>query len=184
MAAPTDHISLRCTLSLSQRCSPALVLADAVHGRGIGKEGSVLFGLKWSLWRLAVPTISLPFRHQAWLTIDAAFIETKPPRSEPWTQAAACYQYLDINHERWWLVVVLGDCISRTIFFAQMLFKYLIFLSVSLTHSIVLVLYMYDKKCHRVESIVAAYKGVMMAGRRDREDGSIAKETSSLFPKQ
>lgn len=54
----------------------------------------------------------------------------------------------------------------------------------SLTHSIVLVLYMYDKKCHRAESIVGAYKGVMMAGRRDREDGSIAKETSSLFPKQ
>lgn len=48
----------------------------------------------------------------------------------------------------------------------------------------VLVIYMYDKKCHRVESIVGAYKGVMMAGRRDREDGSIAKETSSLFPKQ
>jgi len=58
------------------------------------------------------------------------------------------------------------------------------YIPLSLTHSIVPVLSMYDKKCHRVESIVGAYKGVMMVGRRDREDGSIAKETSSLFPKQ
>jgi len=70
------------------------------------RRSSILFGLKWSLWRLVGRPFSLPFSLQAWLTIDAAFIETKPPSSammgssEP--SHAACYQYLDINHEPWW----------------------------------------------------------------------------------
>lgn len=59
------------------------------------------------------------------------------------------------------------------------------YIPASLACSIVLVLYLYDKKCHRIESIVGAYKGVvMMVGTGDREDCSIAKETSSLFAKQ